>query len=222
MSAVVDDTPVVRRTLLTSRACADVVGRIDALRPRWRERGRDFYSLGASVYLDVGPQRNLDGYAHRAAADNELLAGEFPDLLESCRLALEDELNAPCTLASGATALPGFHLFLARSLTGAARDRLHLDLQFRHLGPATRLDTPTRTFTLPVELPPAGGGIEFSRGGSGRPYIEREDYRLGELFVHTGRTLHRRACYPGGNAGRRITLQGHALAIEENRWLLYW
>ena len=73
-------------------------------------------------------------------------------------------------------------------------------------------------------LPAAGAGIDFCRLDStdkkGR--VASESYRLGELLVHSGRTLHRRTHRPASPQCRRITLQGHALQLEGGTWILYW
>jgi hypothetical protein len=135
---------------------------------------------------------------------------------------LEVLLGEPCCFDAN-LALPGFHIFLAASLTSRYRDQLHLDLQHTYLHLDADLLSPTITFTLPLRLPKRGAGIEFcemdAREVRGRLRVEA--YSEGELLVHSGRALHRRAHFPASTACTRVTMQGHGVLIK-GCWHLYW
>lgn len=223
MRRLTDDTPVRRIEILGPEECRDVVERLDGLEGEWRRRGDAFFTLGAATYLDVCGGGSYGNYRKRAEHDNRLLVEAFGDLLVAVRDAVADLVGGRCEYAPE-LARPGFHVFLARSLHATLRDGFHLDLQFRDLPVPATAYTATLTFTLPVELPLAGGGIEFCRldAGDKRGRVSAEWYRLGELLVHSGRTLHRRAEVPSSPRCRRITLQGHALCVEGDKWILYW
>lgn len=119
-------------------------------------------------------------------------------------------------------ALPGFHSFLTRSLDTALRDHLRLDLQHNHFE-SFDYDAPSFTFTSALELPAAGSGIELCRAD---PTIKRgrlveHSYVLGELFVHSGRALHRRLHRSATPDCRWVTLQGHGVH-DRGKWVLHW
>lgn len=222
MPRFTDDGTLKRRRLLPEADCAPLVNRLLDASTAWRRRGPAFHTLGAATYLDVCSGAGYDHYRALFNEMNPILAGRFPDLLEVVRAGLEAELGRACFF-NPALALPGFHIFLTGSLNAALRDNLHLDLQHTHLPMGFDLHTPSFTFTLPIELPAAGGGIEICQlvAGFPRGRLTEHEYRLGELFIHSGRALHRRAHRLAAAGCRRITLQGHGVAVNDT-WALYW
>lgn len=223
MGRLTSPANVRRQPLLDASGCAAVLGGVDARRDEWMARGDHFYTLGAACYLDLcGETCDWASYAERAKRGNAVMLDHFSDLLEGLRGALQGLLSERCYFGSD-LALPGFHIFLARSLNASMRDNLHLDLQYSYLPSAPPLDTQTVTFTLPLQTPAAGAGIEFCvpREGVKRGQLVVECYRDGELLVHSGRTLHRRAHFSTTERCRRITLQGHGIR-RANGWELYW
>lgn len=221
MPSLTDDGCIRRILLLEIEDCRAELHKLDALRPRWTERGKSFFTLGAAAYLDLCGGGSPARYRDRGIASNSLIRAEFGPLLGQVASALQQAMGAPCVFHKD-FALPGFHIFLTRSLDTALRDHLHLDLQHNHFE-CFDYDTPSFTFTLPLELPAAGGGIELCLAD---PTIKRgrlveHNYVLGELFVHSGRALHRRLHRSATPDCRRVTLQGHGVRDRE-KWILYW
>jgi len=225
MRHATDDTEVRRIPLLDEDECDDVTVRLDGLCGEWERRGDHFFTLGAATYLDVcGEGGSIERYRAIMERTNPVIDDVFGGVLDQIREAIETFVDERCALAPD-LARPGFHIFLAGSLDETKRDILHLDLQHRHLPGDADVFSPSLTFTLPIEVPAAGAGIEFCRPAPNdkRGRLVVETYRLGELFIHSGRTLHRRAHMPATTGCRRVTLQGHALCPEEGGpWILYW
>jgi hypothetical protein len=224
MATLTDDGQLRRRALIDPAACRAAVDRLDELRADWIPRGSAFFTLGAATYLDVcGGDGGLAQYARRRDRCNAVLRERFGDLLDTVRDGLEAITAAPVRFDERELALPGFHVFLAASLHQSMRDNLHLDLQYSYLPLSADLFTPTLTFTLPLEIPAGGAGIEFCmrEGRDPRGRITTESYVIGELLVHSGRALHRRAHRPATDRCRRVTLQGHGLLMD-GTWVLYW
>lgn len=222
MTTLTDDGALRRVQAVDPAQCPDLVQRLVELRPQWASRGNAFYTLGAATYLDVCGTPGLDRYDAFHRLTNPILSTHFGDVLGRVRDVLEDVVGAPCRLTDR-FALPGFHIFLAQSLQQRFRDNLHLDLQHTYLPFDAELTTPTLTFTLPLSLPAGGAGIEFChrQGGDPRGVLSVERYHLGELLIHSGRALHRRAHLPASDQCMRITLQGHGLRVG-SEWILYW
>lgn len=223
MPAITDHGNIRRETICSPGDCAAIAARLREVRAHWTERGSAFFTLGAATYLDVcGGGGNSGRYDFIRAQSNPLLLKRFGDLLESVRTALERDTGQTCRFESS-LALPGFHIFLAPSLHQRFRDNLHLDLQHNYLPFDANLFTPTLTFTLPVAVPAAGAGIEFCFRNDRDPRgtLHVEPYRLGELLIHSGRALHRRAHLAATDLCERITLQGHGLFLN-GAWTLYW
>lgn len=216
-----DDGQLRRITLFDEDACTPLVEAVHAARASWSPRGPGFFTLGAACYLDLC-RVDLDAYLTLARAANPVLRACLGRVHEAIRAVIEDLVGGACHYDER-FALPGVHVFEAASLTARLRDNLHLDLQHAYLPLGLEPETPSFTFTLPLQLPAAGGGIEICDRmvdpPRGRMVVH--PYRLGELFFHTGRALHRRAHYPAGPRCARITVQGHGARID-GRWLLYW
>jgi len=200
-----------------------MVDRLWEMRDSWCRRGNAFYTLGAATYLDVcGGDGSLERYEVIHDNSNLLLLSRFGDMLEEVRRAI-NQITGQCCRLTDRFALPGFHIFLAGSLHQRFRDNLHLDLQYTYLPFEADLFTPTLTFTLPLALPSGGAGIEFCRrsGKDPRGILRVEPYVPGEILLHSGRALHRRAYFPASDRCIRITLQGHGLLVD-GCWILYW
>lgn len=224
MPRITDDTEVQRLALLDASECEDVATRLDGLCAEWIRRSGHFFTLAAAGYLDVcAIGGSVERYRSLSERGNALLDDVFGDTLDTVREAVEGIAGGPCQYADD-LARPGFHIFLAGALDEAKRDVLHLDLQHRHMPIDADIYAPSLTFTLPIEVPAAGAGIEFCRPTphDKRGRLEVEPYHVGELLVHSGRTLHRRAHMPATEGCRRVTLQGHAICLEGGQWILYW
>lgn len=199
-----------------------LVKRLVRLRDCWTRRGPGFFTLGAAAYLDIARGGDYAQYSNRFGRSNPVIRENFGALASTLAECLGEMLGEHCAFSCN-LALPGFHIFEHEGLHDALRDNLHLDLQHSLLPMGFPIETPSLTFTLPLEMPVSGGGLEICDIVQGNPRgrLAQYEYRIGELFVHTGRTLHRRVHRATTTACRRITLQGHA--IRRNQiWILYW
>jgi hypothetical protein len=97
------------------------------------------------------------------------------------------------------------------------------------------------SFTLPLKLPRAGGGLtvwdleyEEFLDARRRGYVEtiaeiqrfkkseHVPYRIGEMVVHSGHRLHQIAPVESvDDDDERMTLQGHGVPCASG-WVLYW
>lgn len=214
--------PTTRVELLDADSAAAMVRRLDRCSNHLIARGPGFYTFGAAAYLDACRALTPANYFSLAQTHNPLLAATFEDVYRRLEQRLLDLLGEPVH-HTARLALPGFHLWQHCGLGRAYLDGFHIDGQFRHLGLAVESGASTLSFTLPLELPLSGGGIEFCHLSSTRKSGEIlvEPYRVGELLVHSGLVLHRRHHVDTTTSCRRVTLQGHGYRWH-GRWTLYW
>jgi len=233
--------------LLGVEDCRAVVRQLDMLQAHWTDRSlrsdRSFATLGRASYLDVcALEADAEtAYYANLQASNALLRAHFQPLYDRLAQALVGTLGAEVVLAT-TLAIPGFHLFRGRGIAGAGAAGPHFDIQYSKLrlprGPIT--DDPL-SFTVALELPACGSGLDvwtvtetdFNRAFAAGRAITLDDmasrrtcayhpYSCGTVFLQKGLWLHRLSTPgPVGETDRRITLQGHALAIG-GAWLLYW
>ncbi|HLI10383.1 MAG TPA: hypothetical protein VKY65_02180 [Alphaproteobacteria bacterium] len=248
------ESPVQRVPVLDAPQCAEICANVHALRPFWTPReGKPcgFFTLGQASYFDCRDPRERREYLRRASDANALLRARFAPLYEAVRRALEAALAEPCALTES-YALPGFHIWLSAGvprldLFGRQRGAyasVHFDLQYQLLEPGRGAPPTARealSFTLPLRLPCAGGGLNLwdidyadflaaaardrdvtpQRMSRSKP-ARRVVYAVGELVLHSGHALHQIAPVRRVRAGdERISLQGHALRTGEG-WSLYW
>ena len=258
MTAANADLHVPRTIAVADDAlCADACREIYAQRPRWTARrfnGKPpFYTLGRAAYADLDfVKMPLEEYLVGVGSVWEWAGEAVATLLERVRAALEDALGAPAVFA-GVLPEPGFHIFIGAAIprTDCARHAddcasSHFDLQYRCVPwerwYANADMTSTISFTLPLRLPLAGGGLtvwdelefqrlreEIARGtfdsvaaaAHGRPG-RTIPYEVGSLVVHSGHVLHQIAgVRKAAVVEERITLQGHGV-YADGAWRLYW
>ena len=182
-------------------------------RELWQPRSKEypFYTLGKSAYLD-GKTR---AYHKDSAWLNEILLEEFGELYEKILTCLSEEYLEPVELAHD-LALPGFHIFPSHPKFLTIAGKWHMDYPHTTLNLG---DKDPSAFTLPIELPVSGGGMDFldDKGiMSHIPYKERE------LVLHSGLDVHRIAGMKAYTPGEyRITLQGH-LIRRDNTMEVFW
>lgn len=230
---------LIRHRMLDATTCTAAADAVLALRAHWirRVQGAEFYTLGAASYLDSGEQ-----YRARAAELNPILGAHFGPLHASLARALTEVLVAPVEVALG-KAVPGFHIWGVPGIPTSPVASLHFDLQYERLEwPADTQLAHTISFTLPLRLPRAGGGLTM--WDTTKPRVDAfyrdarftgtlhdltilmpehfEPYNCGELVVHSGLELHRIAPVASVEPDDlRITLQGHGVRAGE-RWVIYW
>lgn len=232
--------------LLTTGQCDQIYQQIESLRQYWLPRGSEnslFCTLGAASYLDCGDYFDAqDTYWQKAIRYNPLLLKHFGWLYTLVREYLETQLNAPVNYRSD-VAYPGFHLWLSQAIPTLPVASMHFDLQYQYLT-WENLDnidfSNTFSFTLPIQLPDSGGGLNLCDLN----YLEylkiRENnqidwdliprfrnqnyhpYQVGEIVLHSGHTMHQIAPTSIVKASdRRVTLQGHGVYVNDT-WQIYW
>jgi hypothetical protein len=248
--AATDSRHVERIGVLKPEECARIAAEVKRLRDHWIPRDdAGMYSLGAALYLDAPVEETqryfgIDApppgqYQANLERTKGLLAERFDWLYERLRGALSERLQAEVRYCPD-LALPGFHVFLSSSRYEHTTGHVpHFDRQYECIDWEPGLEIDFRislSFTLPIELPPSGGGLktwdvdlfevlamtrEEAKEMIRRKTPRRHAYALGELVCHSGHRLHQIESWPAGEGEQRITLQGHALAFE-GAWNLYW
>jgi hypothetical protein len=221
--------------VLRPAECATIADRVHELRSLWLLRQPQFYTLGYAAYMDCRDPVSRLRYFEDAPRLNRALVDHFGALYRSVIASLEEALTAPVELAAR-QAIPGFHVWLGRGVPHLGFDAgsVHFDLQYLDnglLGERWPTAVDVVSFTLPVRLPKAGGGLNVwdirhpePAGREVWPFtrMSRVQYTLGSLVLHTGHELHQIAPVERIEEGdERICLQG--LAIRQSGiWLLYW
>jgi hypothetical protein len=232
-----------------SQACAEVY----AARPRWIRRVLNeqppFYTLGKASYFDLGfAAAPIEDYLAAADVVRSSTGVAVNAIFEDVRDALCDVLGAPVHYPPELPS-PGFHIYIGRAIPQddcAVRRQdcgsCHFDLQHGYV-PWSRWyadvdTTKSVSFTLPINLPAAGGGLkiwksltlgeigplkDFDFGG--RAHTTSSEflrYTVGHLVLHDGHVLHQGAgVSPISVTDERITLQGHGVWAD-GAWRLYW
>lgn len=226
--------------MLSDAGAEDLARGVHSLRAHWipRAGALPFFTLGAAAYLD-GP---LGGevYRHRREAGNGVLQGNFAELYSELSHILSETLGMPVEWHPAA-ALPGFHIYQMHRAFYGRGGSIHLDLQYDHVNWGIVGDPDfgsVISFTLPVVLPAAGGGLRWWEGidpdvwtAVSKPERQRMireaplhylPYRVGTLVVHSGQIVHQIA--PGQmleSNEERVTLQGHGIRVGD-RVVCYW
>ena len=191
----------------------EIKSKILEYRELWEPRSKDypFYTLGKSAYLD-GKTR---AYLKDSAWLNEILISNFSEMYEVVLEYLSDFYEEPVYLAHD-LALPGFHIFPSDPKFLTIAGKWHMDF------PHTTLelgDNNPSAFTLPIELPVSGGGMDCL---DDKGIMSHIPYRERELVLHSGLDVHRIAGMKDYTPGEyRITLQGH-LIRRNNTIEVFW
>ena len=209
---------------LSPEQCKHFAGRVMRAKAGWVDRGF-FNTLGATTYQD-----DIADYPDIADAINPLMWEQFAPLyLDLYKFFSELMERKVCPHPMGVGYM-GFHIFDARA--GDNCGHPHVDEPF------DRIDWPFEyahpfTFTLPLELPAGGGGLDLwpdvtdkqmdSYVASGAlPEHQHLPYSVGKLYLHDGLTPHRIANPCAIEDGEfRITLQGHGVVTAEGLVLYF-
>jgi len=168
---------------------------------QWESRSNEFpfYTLGKSAYLDG----NSKIYYQQSEYLNALLFRSFYPLYKEVTKKLS-AFFGEWVVFNPKLALPGFHIFPADKKLLSVAGNWHLDSPHETLGVGEK---DAYAFTLALELPTGGGGMDVKIGGDSDEYVE---YKVGELLLHDGMTPHRISPYRKYIEGEhRITMQGH-------------
>lgn len=223
-----DELKIHRVKLLDSEQANDICLQLHSLKSSWTKRNQgasNFYTFGRCIYLDMAQ----DGVSYRdylkmSEFSNRLLDTYFSFLYKIIFDSAELIIGSKISLASAA-AHPGFHIFDRESLSKVGNSLPHLDLQhMRFKWPRKRVSSKVYSFTLPLDLPEAGAGLDIWLNGFGQhtdhPTVYA--YKIGELFIQEGLVYHRISnSFSLKQCDRRITLQGH-LINQGDFWEAYW
>ena len=180
---------------------------------KWESRSDEFpfYTLGKSAYLDG----NSGTYYKGADGMNLTLFRTFNSFYKEVAGKLSTFLGE-WVVFNPKLALPGFHIFPADPNLLSVSGNWHLDSPHETLGIG---DKDVHAFTIAVEMPTGGGGMDFRFGGDEDQYVE---YNVGEMFIHSGAVPHRIASYRQYVEGDcRITLQGH-IVRDGKDLIMFW
>ena len=180
---------------------------------KWESRSDEFpfFTLGKSAYLDG----NSGTYYKGADGMNLTLFRTFNSFYKEVAGKLSTFLGE-WVVFNPKLALPGFHIFPADPKLLSVSGNWHLDSPHETLGIG---DKDVHAFTIAVEMPTGGGGMDFRFGGDEDQYVE---YNVGEMFIHSGAVPHRIASYRQYVEGDcRITLQGH-IVRDGKDLIMFW
>ena len=180
---------------------------------KWESRSDEFpfFTLGKSAYLDG----NSGTYYKGADGMNLTLFRTFNSFYKEVAGKLSTFLGE-WVVFNPKLALPGFHIFPADPKLLSVSGNWHLDSPHETLGIG---DKDVHAFTIAVEMPTGGGGMDFRFGGDEDQYVE---YNVGEMFIHSGMVPHRIASYRQYVEGDcRITLQGH-IVRDGKDLIMFW
>lgn len=179
----------------------DITKRVLGLKDMWVSRSEEypFYTLGRCAYLDGKTQAYYDNLKE----ENNILIETFADLYSYVGDVLNGAFNEDVFLPKDLR-VPGFHIFPSDKKFLKIAGKWHQDYPHITLG----LDPiDTFAFTLAIELPKSGGGMDFVDEFHQRQHLA---YNKGDLVIHTGEEIHRIAGLKKYVEGEyRITMQGH-------------
>lgn len=208
------------------------------LRKEWKRKELNFfYTLGSPLYQ---APKCIQDYFEEAKIYNHLILSNFSDLYGLILDVLSRELNLKLSYFYPLS-IPGFHIFEFNNNSQYHGGGPHFDLSYQSLKCMHQdliFAGKNITFTLPLELPKQGSGIEiwdfhyFDRLSSGREeslfsiakrlQSKYYDYKLGFLSIYSGFFLHQiPSHYHVGDGDNRITLQGHCANINGD-WIVFW
>ena len=232
--------------LITAQQGASIYSDIKALQKHWLVRGSSdniFATLGAASYLDCGEFKDTqDTYFQKASRYNLILRKHFGCLYNLVKEYLQTTLGAEVKYREDA-AYPGFHIWLSTAIPTLPVASMHFDLQYQYLAwhkPENIDFSQSLSFTLPIQLPASGGGLNLCDIN----YIEYLDirqynqldwdliprfrsqnyhpYKVGEMVMHSGHTMHQIApTSTVQQSDARVTLQGHGVCVD-GVWWIYW
>jgi hypothetical protein len=197
-----------------------------------------FFTLGTPCYIGAKTHNKEDGYFAPAQEKNPVMKKAFSWFYDALREKIELVLGEPATFAEDA-AVPGFHIFPTRPGVDYPGSGMHQDIQYKMLPwrspQAVDFKNPI-SFTVPLELPEQGGGLNIYNGPLADILLAPEDtraaifesarayvpYRCGTMVLQEGHCFHEVAGRRNDRtAVNRVTLQGHGLK-RGNVWELYW
>jgi len=196
---------VTEEQFITADECERILEQLSAVGDHCTMRGDGFLTLGAARYLD-----DAHTYYHLARDTRAVMLSRFQSLYDH----LCNWFDAELTFRA---ALPGFHIFNHAAAGQTAS--IHTD-EHHHTIPWHSRAVAQTSFTVPLQLPKAGGGlVMYNADGTARETIE---YTIGRIYTHDGATPHQiDSTRPMGKGDWRITLQGHCVELRDGTRFLF-
>ena len=220
-----------RARLFTSAQAQEISAQVDTVpaglrRPEGPPVAGGLSTIGEALYRN---RHRMGYYTQCARADNRRLYRHFSGLYERVAVFFEQRYSAPVVFAEE-LAVPGFHVFDYQQRGAYDGGTGHFDtlyLQVPFLAARRTEITGIVNFTLPVQVPSGGTGMDLwddgpGIDGQGRGAQTSTPYVPGVLVFSEHEYWHRIGrswCLEDGE--RRITLQGHGVCFR-SRWLLFW
>ncbi len=204
---------------------------------RVMEQDIDFWTMGTSTYLDLESAHGIA--AHKTS---QLMIDAFAEFYKMIIATLSAELNEPLFFNENYN-IPGFHIFLGNDNIPRGIEyggSIHRDyphetskFPFNFIRPIT--------FTIMLEMPLNGASLNYWTDPdisnairsskfenldsdlqvSVKDKCKSLEYKIGELILHDGTTLHQVAnMVETTKEDRRISIQGHGVLTNEG-YLLY-
>lgn len=224
-----------------TQTCAHILRDLFDRKHLWEDRsltGKPLYrnghwfTLGASVYMDLTSEAAVPAFAQKTGYFNFIMRSVFPEFysmfLENFARTLPGSNVQFLNDIHDFAPLPGFHIFPPEETLQAPFGKIHTDIQWQALERLPDFPFPGAkmhhfTFTLPLVMPYQGGGMLIPAKEGAEMPTEFYFYEEGNLYIHSGQFPHQvlplRA--PVTPLDWRITFQGHGFTID-NKTYLYW
>jgi len=191
---------------------SSVAGTVKQMKNEWESRSSQFpfFTIGKNSYQD-----SIEDYFNGLDHPNKRLLEEFEGFYSVLIQALSESEGEPVYL-DHSLSIPGFHIFPSDPILKKVKGPWHVDIPHEKLGLSS---DHARGYTLAIELPTGGGGMEFYQEDGDHDYIR---YKAGRLYIHDGQSPHRIASLKEYRAGDfRITLQGHIIR-RKGKLVTFW
>lgn len=195
----------------------------------------NFWTVGSASYKDRGV-RTKHEYEEFVKKKNSELLRIFPDLYRYLLMFFEHTLNAKVKYLPDVS-IPGFHVFKYCKDFEKPLARPHVDVPYDQFDWGSRVGKHTLfTVVAPVEIPQGAGmyvwdytSDDLHKHGIDemRKKVETEKpegtvlYRVDQMIMHSGLYVHQIKPFVGPTEKWRITLQLHAVLLDDV-WRLYW
>jgi hypothetical protein len=198
-------------------------------------RREGFYTVGSASYKDKDNYSQAE-YEKMVERSNASLKSTFPEFYRFQLEYFEWLLNAPVKYMKGVS-IPGFHYFKYHPDFKKPLARPHVDVPFNKFDWGEKVGYHTIfTHVIPVEIPPNAGmwvwdvtadDINVHGFEKCKDFVERTKpfdfvkHEVDSMVFHSGRFVHQIKPFDEETPFCRITLQSHAVRIDDI-WYLYW
>lgn len=224
----------VRHPLFVSHMSSTVKNIVDSL-PLAIKKTENFWTVGSASYKDRAVRTEHE-YQTFVAEKNAQLLQVFPHFYRYLLQFFSHTLNGHCEYMPDVS-IPGFHVFKYCKEFEMPLARPHVDAPFNLFDWGSRVGT-DKLFTavVPLEIPEGAGMYvwnikaeeikekgwdQIKKQAEDTPPFDLVEYNVDEMVFHSGLYLHQIKPFDGPTEDWRITLQIHAVLIDDI-WYLYW